>query len=282
MRSRCPSRSHVLTCPSCRCAVYIDSVRYSLSSSNLPQLSACLPHLVFDILPKVATAPPPPLPPRSTPASSDALSNSLADLSLGDQDQKVLDEETVVRYQSLYLLYLICHLADLAAYPSALLAFTAPPPLARVPTDTPDAWDDTQEEPATNIEPKSYPVHPHFAYTQCVFAALAANNYAAFAKLVPPATASPVLAASDARPPSTEPTSNVKIDSAPTSYVPPALHLAVARLAIPRLREQAWPAIAKSYKVFTDYEWLGRALLFPPGDAEGVMTFLKGKGLAVV
>lgn len=190
--------------------------------------------------------------------------------------------ELVVLYQSLYLLYLICHLSDLAAYHSAFLAFTAPPSSPPEPTATPDAWDDPEEASTASADAASQSLHPHFAYTQRVFAALAANNYAAFAKLVPPAAPTQVLSsqAGTARL-SPAPANGNPHTSSQASYAPTALHLAVARLAIPRLREQAWPALAKSYKVFTDYEWLGRALMFPPGDKEGVKAFLGGKGIAV-
>lgn len=208
---------------------------------------------MFDILPQLASALAPP-PPSSAP---DPLADSLATLSLTGQGAAVVDSNTTVLYQSLYLLYLICHLADLAGYHSALLAMSAPRPPPTPPSPlTPDAWD--KPEPASEPDAQVTPLQPHLAYTQRVFAALAANNYAAFAKLVPPA-GSP-------RP--------------EAGCAPSGLHLAVARLAIPRLREQAWPAIAKSYKVLTDLEWLGRALLFAPGDVDGVRAFLKGKGVA--
>lgn len=256
--------------------MYADSIKYSVSASNLPQLSACLPHLVFDIFPKLTARLTPPHKPTAT-RSADPLADSLAGLSLAVKPAAILDSDIAAFYQSLYLLYLICHLADLAAYHSALLAFTSPPPPPTAPKSTPESWDQP-DDVTTGDSLERSSLHPLFAYTQRVFAALAATNYAAFARLVPPADIGSVSSPADKLVASL-PASDTLSDPMRTPYTPPALHLAVARLAVPRLREQAWPALAKSYKVFTDYEWLARALLFAPGDVTGVKAFIKSKGV---
>lgn len=242
--------------------VYIDSIRLAVDSANLPQLNATLPHFVFDILPKLAALPPPVDQPGGDP-----LVDALAGLSLKIGPMR-LSAELVAFYQSLYLLYLICHLADLAAFHSTLSSF-APTTQSQAPLAAPPT-----------LASSAAPMSAHLLYTQRVFAALASSNYVAFSRLVP------APSSRHARQPiaSREHVTSFApvINSATGGYLPSELHLFIARLAVPRVREQAWAALVKSYKVFTDHEWLGRALLFASDEQEEVKAYLKGKGVAVV
>ncbi|KAL8292371.1 hypothetical protein RQP46_001837 [Phenoliferia psychrophenolica] len=103
------------------------------------------------------------------------------------------------------------------------------------------------------------PLPPPLALSHAFYSALLTSNHLSLSRLLAPAFTPP---------PSPNPLSTEKEDE--------RLQLAIVLGALPRLRHQVWEPIARSYKVFTDLEWLAKVLLFPPGNEgeDAVKAFL--------
>lgn len=101
------------------------------------------------------------------------------------------------------------------------------------------------------------PTSPSVTLVTKIYLALLHQNYAAFGRLLRP-----------------DETDSISAD--------PRQRILIAT-ATERMREQAWIAIGRSYKQFSDLEWLGRMLLFDSGaeGEAGVQAFLVSKGKEV-
>ena len=101
------------------------------------------------------------------------------------------------------------------------------------------------------------PTSPSVTLVTQVYLALLHHNYAAFGRLLRP-----------------DGTDLISVDKRQRILIATATE---------RMREQAWTSIGRSYKLFSDLEWLARALLFDSGaeGIAGVKAFLVGKGKEV-
>lgn len=211
----------------------------------MQQLQTCLPHLVFSVHPSLL------LPPPTTPAISKLdVADELASLSLAPPPSTaVIIPELHSFYQSLYLLQLISYLAELSAFHTALSTF--------VPSSSSSS--------TSNLP-------PDLQFVNQIYTCLISSNYTSLSRLIYPPTS--------AFAPRTKITSDTSLPPL-SPVVKLNLQLSVIRSSIPKWRERAWERIERSYKVFDDFAWLGRALLFEEGDEKGVKEFLKAKGRGI-
>lgn len=222
--------------------MYEASVRTAIKAENWQQLGACLPHLVLDIHPLLAGEAPPSQPSSSTPeASTIPLAESLASLSLSPSSSPPNGAPSL----SARLYFISLYLLHLLCHHTATSLTTFHSTLSLFPSLPPAA------------SPPS-PGSAHMALARATYHALLATNYVLFARLMWPP------------PPSTD-------DDAP----PDAYQLAILRSAVPAMREKAWVALEKGYKMAGDFEdlvWLGKVLMFAPEEEREVRAFLESKG----
>lgn len=172
-----------------------------------------------------------------SPSSASSLDQCLNSLSLSPAPPIHLPNQAF--YQSLYLLYTVCHLVDLPSFHSTLSTF----------------------QPDSDL-----------SLAQQVYFATLTSNFVQLYRLLHPDTSldlNPhVSAILPPFPPALPPL---------TPLAKRSLEIAIIQTGIPRWRETAWSSIARSYKDFGDLEWLGRALLFAPDYRIGVEDFVKRK-----
>lgn len=119
---------------------------------------------------------------------------------------------------------------------------------------------------ATSLPSAPSPLPAPLALAHAIYAALLSSNHLALSRIL-----APILA-----PPTSTDSNWEESDSSADER----LQLAIVVGALPKLREQVWRPLERSYKTFTDLAWLARVLLFPPGE-EGetaVKEFLVAKG----
>lgn len=228
--------------------VYESSARLAISSGDMQQLQTCLPHLVFSLHPSLLL-PPPNAP---IPSKSDIV-DELASLSLApitSTGSSMIIPELHSFYQSLYLLQLISYLSELSSFHTVLSTFL-------------------HSNPSTSGSSSSSNLPTDLQFVNQIYTCLISSNYTSLSRLIYPPTSTFTPRTKLISPNSLPPLSpTVKLN----------LQLSVIRSSIPNWRERAWERIERSYKVFDDFNWLGRALLFEEGDERGVKEFLKSKG----
>ncbi|KAK4702800.1 hypothetical protein P7C70_g3423, partial [Phenoliferia sp. Uapishka_3] len=180
--------------------------------------------------------------------ASATLDSALSSLSLAPTPPNPTPPASHVLFLSLYLTYLTTHLSDFASFRSVL-------------------------HTSFSIIPS--PLSAPLLLSHSIYAALLTSNYLALSRLLLPIF-------SPSKPSSSTETWEETEDA--EKEADQSLQLAIVVGALPRLREQFWEPIAKSYKNFSDLRWLANVLLFPPGEEgeKDARDFLVRKGKNLV